>query len=94
VTRLLQILIAETSHLIWVIRCNKGINNHDYMQQQIEARWIKIINNPLTTDRITATKINWGKKYNKLIDETWKCTLQKQNIPYQNWLQSQEVFSG
>ena len=37
-TRLLQILIAEASHLIWVIRCERTIQNKQYMESQLEQR--------------------------------------------------------
>ncbi len=71
-TRLLQILISEASHLIWVLRCEKVIRGKAHSNQEISARWKKRINDRLTTDRITATKIKRDLNYTQLIDETWK----------------------
>ncbi|KAH9990209.1 hypothetical protein BJV74DRAFT_743462, partial [Russula compacta] len=51
-TRLLQILISEESHLIWVLRCGRAINGEIHTVQQIKNRWLKVINERLTMDRI------------------------------------------
>ena len=56
-TRLLQILIVEASHLIWVIRCERTIQNKQYMESQLEQRWNTAINNHFITDKIIATII-------------------------------------
>ena len=93
-TRLLQILISEASHLIWVLRCEKVIQNKRITNREINARWIKKINERLTTDRITATKIKRDEKFTRLIDATWKEALRKQGIQHENWIQRKEVFSG
>ncbi len=93
-TRLLQILISEASHLIWVLRCERAIRGKQHTVPQIKARWIKAINNRLTTDRIMATKIKRDLTFSKLVNGTWKATLKRRNIPHQNWLHRLEVFSG
>ncbi len=95
-TRLLQILISEASHLIWVIRCKRVIhkNNKQHANQEINARWLKIINDRLTVDRITATKIKRDKKHTNLVNAAWEKTLETRGILHQNWLQHREVFSG
>ena len=95
-TRLLRILISEASHLIWVLRCDRVIhrNNRQHTDQEVNKRWLKIINNRLTTDRITATKIKRDKNFTKLINATWKKALASREIPQHNWLQTREVFSG
>ena len=54
---LLQILITEFTHLIWVLRCDQVINNHTHTLSEIRARWLKVINARLTDDKIIATKI-------------------------------------
>ena len=93
-TRLLQIIISEASHLIWVLQCDREIQGIKHLVQQIKAKWIKAINNRLTTDRITVTKIKRDEAYTKLINTMWKHALKKKNIYHQNWLQRLEVFSG
>jgi hypothetical protein len=88
-TRLLQILISEVSHLIWVLRCEQVIHmeNRQHADQEVNARWIKVINDRLTTDRITTTKIKRDETYTQLINATWKKSLNKHGIPHHNWLQ-------
>lgn len=95
-TRLLQILISEASHLIWVLRCERVIhrNNREHPDQEVNARWLKIINNKLTSDRIIATKIKRDKTFTQLVNATWKKPLENRGIPHRNWLQRREVFSG
>ena len=95
-TRLLQILISEASHLIWVLRCERIMHraNRQHTNQEISARWLKVINDRLTTDRITATKIKRDKSFTNLINTTWTKTLKTQGIPHRNWVQRREVFSG
>lgn len=95
-TRLQQILISEASHLIWVLRCERVIHqeNRQHPDQEVNARWLKAINDRLTSDRIIATKIKRDKNYTRLISATWKKLLENRGIPHQNWLQHREVFSG
>ena len=91
-TRLLQILISEASHLIWVIRCERVIHDREHTMQEIEMRWKRKINERLTTDQITTTKIKGDKQNTTLTNATWEEALKKQNIMHENWLNRQEVF--
>ena len=95
-TRLLQILISEASHLIWVLRCERVIyrRNRQHTDQEVKNRWKRVINDRLTIDRITATKIKRDKAFTRLVNATWTQPLKKQGIPHHNWLQRCEVFSG
>jgi hypothetical protein len=81
-TRLLQILISEASHLVWILRCERVIHmeKRQHTDQEVNTRWKRIINDRLTTDRITATKIERDKNFTKLpvVDATWKQTLEQQ----------------
>jgi hypothetical protein len=42
-TRLLQILIAESMHLIWVLRCKREIQERPHNEDEIQARWFRAI---------------------------------------------------
>ena len=42
-TRLLQILISEVSHLIWVLRCERAINMKQHTQVEVQQIWHKAI---------------------------------------------------
>ena len=93
-TRLLQILISESAHLIWVLRCERIIQGKTHSESEIKARWLRKINERLTCDRITATKIIRNKTYTKLIKNTWKTTLQRQNDLPVDWFINREVLVG
>ena len=75
--RLLQILISESAHLIWVLRCEQVINTCSHTTTEIQTRWLKAINARLTDNKIIATKIHCGKTSAKLVKSTWVKALQK-----------------
>ena len=93
-TRLLQILISEAMHLIWVLRCERVIQEKTHTHHETKARWLKAINRRLTEDKIVATKIKRTKHYTNLIKATWENILKRNlNLPH-NWLQDSEVLVG
>ena len=93
-TRLLRLLISETAHLVWVLRCERVIQNVPITDQQIRGRWLRAINDRLTCDRIIATKIKKDKKYTNLIKNTWEPLLHKQRDLPDNWINNREVLVG
>lgn len=59
--RLIRILIAESAHLIWKLRCERRIKNEDnpelfHTETEIHNRWLATINKRLTIDCITTNK--------------------------------------
>ncbi|KAG1726449.1 hypothetical protein EDD22DRAFT_764255, partial [Suillus occidentalis] len=91
---LLRILISESAHLIWVLRCEQVIQDRTHTRQNITKRWIHSINHRLHLDRITASKIKRNKKTENLVDQTWKhCIHSNQSIP-NNWATALEVLVG
>ena len=93
-TRLLQILISEAAHLTWVMRCERVIQEKTHTAQESESCWLKAINQRLTEDRITATKIKSDKTFTKQIKATWKDLLRKQSDLPDDWIQIHEVLVG
>ncbi|KAG1818842.1 hypothetical protein EV424DRAFT_1272943, partial [Suillus variegatus] len=65
------ILISESAHLIWVLRCDRTINRVQHSEQSITKRWSTIMNKRLQTDRITAKIIIRKDKYKNLVTSTW-----------------------
>lgn len=59
--RLLQILLSEAAHLIWVLRCERVIQDKDLNEQGITKRWNRVINKRLTSDRLKAHKTKRDK---------------------------------
>ncbi|KAI0263167.1 hypothetical protein BGY98DRAFT_889003, partial [Russula aff. rugulosa BPL654] len=55
-TRLLQILLSEAAHLIWVMRCERTIpvteTPHVHTEREIKSRWLQVINVRLTADKL------------------------------------------
>jgi hypothetical protein len=55
--RLFHILVSESAHLIWKLRCERRITHNDspvgqLAPAEIHNRWLQIINSRLTMDRI------------------------------------------
>ena len=92
--RLLQILLSEAAHLIWVIRCERVIQGSNIDEPGIRKRWYRVINERLTTDRITAHKTRQDKKLTKLAENTWKYLLERNGTLPENWFQNREVLVG
>jgi hypothetical protein len=93
-THLLQILISESAHLIWVLRCERVIQERSHNENEIKTRWYKAINTRLTNDRITATKIKRNKKFTRTVSHTWDLILRQHGEPPYNWLYNREVLVG
>jgi hypothetical protein len=94
VTRLLQILISEAAHLIWVLCCERVIQEKQHNVREVVARWEKAINRRLTKDKITATIIKRLKSYTRLVEVTWKDVLGKLSVLPDRWIHDCEVLVG
>ena len=92
--RLLQIMVSESAHLIWVLRCERVINEQTHTIEEIRARWFKALNARLTDDKITATKIKRGKTSIQLVKSTWTKVLQKYSAIPRDWIYHREVLVG
>ena len=74
-TQLFQILLLELAYLIWVLRCERVIQEKLLTKGEIKARWYCAINDRLTIDKVTATKIIRTKRFTQLIEGTWEPAL-------------------
>jgi len=94
--RLLQILISESAHLIWVLRCERAIRDKHHSTREIQSRWLQAINTRLTEDKITATRIKRDKSYTTLVSTTWAPVLSRDSDPpnLHNWIYNREVLVG
>jgi hypothetical protein len=93
-TRLLQILLSEAAHLIWVLRCERAIQDHNHSPSEISNRWYRAINTRLTDDKITATKIKRDKASVQMVKNTWEHVLRKHSDLPEDWITSREVLVG
>jgi hypothetical protein len=93
-TRLLHILISESAYLIWVLRCERAIQDKSHAAQEASSRWLRQINRRLTDDKITATKIKRDKASTRLVNDTREQLLAKDTELPTDWLYSPEVLVG
>ena len=93
-SRLLQITISEAAHLVWVLRCERVIQEVQHSAEMVEQRWYKAINRRLTDDKITATMIKRSYPFTRLVEATWEDALKKiSNLP-KGWMSNREVLVG
>ncbi|KAG1840786.1 RnaseH-domain-containing protein [Suillus tomentosus] len=93
-SRLLRILISESAHLIWALRCDTTINGTRHTQQSIITRWTSTINKRLQCDRLTAKKIIRTKSFENIVYTTWSDTLKTNDPTPKNWVTALEVLVG
>ena len=93
-SRLLQIIVSEAAHLIWVLRCERVIQEVQHSAEEAERRWYKVINRRLTEDKITATIIKRTYPYTRLVETTWEDALRKNSNLPRGWMHNREVLVG
>ena len=93
-SRLLQITISEAAHLIWVLRCERVIQETTHTTEEVKRRWYKAINRRLTDDKITATIIKREPPYTRLVEATWEDALRKDSDLPRRWIHNREVLVG
>lgn len=93
-THLLQISISEAAHLIWVLRCERVIQEKRHNDEEISARWLKAVNRSLTEDKITATVIKKNSPLTQIVEATWEDALKKTSDPPTGWIHDREFLVG
>ncbi|KAH9164745.1 hypothetical protein EDB89DRAFT_1859027 [Lactarius sanguifluus] len=92
--RLRHILVSESAYLIWVLRCERVIKMKTHSAQEIKNRWLRAINERLTNDKITTTKIKRSNAMMQSVDSTWKAALSREWELPPNWIIHSEVLVG
>jgi hypothetical protein len=90
----MRILITESAHLIWVIRCERVIQGRNHTDREIATRWLHIINRRLTEDKIIMTKIKHDTAAEQLVKHTWEDVLKTQGELPSRWLHQREFLVG
>jgi hypothetical protein len=70
-SRRLQVLLSETSHLIWAIRCERVTQERAHTKTAAENRRWSRINARLRTDRAAALKIQKNPRGIMRMSDTW-----------------------
>ncbi|KAH0834668.1 hypothetical protein J3R83DRAFT_10183, partial [Lanmaoa asiatica] len=92
-TRLQIILISESAHLIWSLRCDRVINGIRHDKKTIETRWLHKINTRLDMDRHSAHSPHYPLTISR-IKNTWQHLLSQNQPPPENWANRPEVLVG
>lgn len=95
-SRLLRILISESAHLIWCLRCTRANSENQitFTEANIAKQWTNRIERRLTIDRVMAAKIVRTKKAIEEVKQTWKGTLREEDTINANWVTTPEVLVG
>ena len=94
-SRLLQILLSEALHLIWVLRCERTIQGASHSPTAVMTRWKNKLNQHISTDRFLASFFERKKFTWNLVHHTWTPVLQ----PFYpsldpDWVTKDEVLVG
>ncbi|PPQ81398.1 hypothetical protein CVT24_001827 [Panaeolus cyanescens] len=99
-SRLYTIIMTESSHLIWKIRCEWKIGraedpNKKHTNQEITNRWRQVINTRLKLDCLQTNSLKFGNKSisMNLVRDTWKGTLDGEEDLPNDWMRY-EVLVG
>ncbi|KAH7918118.1 hypothetical protein BV22DRAFT_1012614, partial [Leucogyrophana mollusca] len=92
--RLLRILISESAHLIWALRCARVIGGNTHTENAIRSRWTNSINKRLQADRSTATTIRRNPKFTSKVRYTWSSIIETSPPSTVNWVTNPEVLVG
>ena len=99
--RLYRIIITESAHLIWVLRCKRRIAKEDnpqnyHTEQSVEKRWYQKINERLQIDCLLTNNFLYKRKAlkTKKIYGTWtKCSTNTEDT-HSKWCKNPGVLVG
>ena len=99
--RLYRILMTESTHLIWVLRCERRIANRDapqnhHTEEAVRNRWYKQINSRMQIDCLLTNSFLYERKAlkTKKVYATWaKCSTDETNL-HSEWCKHPGVLVG
>jgi ribonuclease HI len=98
--RLYKILMSESAHLIWKLRCTRvvelGDDNETWpSKQEIHNRWVHAMNRRLTLDIAMTNKHYGDKALNKyIVLQTWSGVLKDEASLPEDWTRQTGVLVG
>jgi ribonuclease HI len=96
-SRLLRILISESAHLIWTLRCERVIREVTHIEDNVKKRWLSVIDRRLQLDREIACKTRRDHKTTIRVKNTWSEVIHDplhNQPPPDNWVTHPEVLVG
>ena len=98
--RLYRILVSESAHLIWRLRCNRVIETNNIKEEwpskkEIQNKWMKIMNKRLALDQaMTNTRYEKKAIKDEVVPHTWSGTLHDEGHLPDNWIRNAGVLVG
>ncbi|KAJ3797675.1 hypothetical protein GGU11DRAFT_683194 [Lentinula aff. detonsa] len=95
--RFWKILLAESSQLIWALRCTRVIGNEGspLTTNEVRNKWIQMVNTRLDLDcRMTLPRYEQKALPKKLVIQTWKGTLLNEGDLPEDWTTLSGVLVG
>jgi hypothetical protein len=94
-SQLLGIIISESAHLIWTLRCEKVIRERTHSDDHITKRWVTAIEKRLQTDHEIASKTKRDCKTINKVKNTWCDVISSTQTTYHDdWVINLEVLVG
>ncbi|KAJ7122676.1 hypothetical protein C8R43DRAFT_1099003 [Mycena crocata] len=96
-SRLFRIIVSESAHLIWRLRCERVIQEKaPASHNEIDNRWLRGINNRLRIDCELTNEYKYGKRslQKEVVLKTWCRTLKNENELPQDWTRETGVLVG
>ncbi|KAJ6571484.1 hypothetical protein B0H19DRAFT_937691 [Mycena capillaripes] len=99
-SRFFLILITESAHLIWKLRCECVVGRESEepaSKNEVRNRWIFAMNERLKFDRDLTDRLRHGAQYSiapSLVLDTWRGVLEDEEILPNDWLRGPEVLVG
>ena len=91
--RLKIILLSESAHLIWILRCDRVINGVRHSKTTTESRWLNKINARLDMDRRMAASPHYPLTVPR-VKQTWQNLLSRSQTLPDDWATRPEVLVG
>ncbi|GJE84812.1 ribonuclease H-like protein [Phanerochaete sordida] len=98
-SRLYGILVSESAHLIWCLRCTRRIEHEDLAPPLTDAyvtrRWLARINDRLQTDAaLTHPKYGRKARPKPAVLATWSGTLLNEHLLPDDWTSNTQLLVG
>ncbi|KAJ7249647.1 hypothetical protein C8J57DRAFT_1079502 [Mycena rebaudengoi] len=96
-SRLYKILVSESAHLIWKLRCECVIGRDGVPPtvSEVQNRWFKNLSLRLEIDINLTNRLKYGKEYSippSVVQDTWSGTLLEEEKLPENWPQEPGVL--
>ncbi|KAJ7821842.1 ribonuclease H-like protein, partial [Mycena leptocephala] len=97
--RLYKILMTESAHVIWKLRCDSviGRGGTPPSTHEVHNRWVKVMNERLEIDINLTNRSKYGKQHAlspALVLDTWRGTLLDEGTLPTDWLREPGVLVG